>query len=146
MAVAWNTRNCTDCTNDFPVHKNWINPPNQCGPCRLILQKFVDTIEYMLKEDILATPIEAKLALTKLVKNAGILYRQRVNEGEERSVVWRSIEREIANTVWNDKSLRQLVLKNIKDLRVQKREDERAARRNEVRAAHLGNRTRRWSG
>jgi len=136
---------CINCNNDFAVHKDWNNPPKKCGPCTLISRSFVDAIEYIIKDDISQIAMKTKLVLTKLVKDAGVLYKKRLADGEDQHIAWRSTERELAETVWYNKDLRSPVIDIINELKIQKRGDKLAEWNNQRRTTQFATRTRRWS-
>ena len=146
LSTLWHKKSCDKCKNEFPVHKDWVNPPTHCGPCRLISQKFVDAVEFLVKESVSEAPIDTKRTFLKLLQKAGSCYRQKKFDGENQVAAWLSTERDLAYIIWNDKNLRVTVLKCIKKLKFQRREDARADKCNEIRSARLSNRTRRWSG
>ena len=142
----WHTKKCTECMSDLPVHKDWQTQPSQCGPCRLIAQKYVDAVEYLLKESASNASRETRQALLELVQEAGAIYQKKKFDGEDPRRAWHSVERKLAHTIWSDKNLRKLVLLTIKELKFQARGDARADKRNQNRSARLLNGTRRWSG
>ena len=146
MSTTWHTKSCTECAGEFPVHIDWKSQPSQCGPCRLIAQKFVDAVEYLLRESGVISHPETKKVLLKLVQDASALYRKKKLDGEDPRRAWRSVERKLAHTIWSDKTLRKIVLLTIKELKIQAHGDARADKRNQKRSAQLLNGTRRWSG
>ena len=36
LIQTWDTKKCTGCMSDFPVHKDWQTQPLQCGPSKTI--------------------------------------------------------------------------------------------------------------
>ena len=146
LIQTWDTKKCTGCMSDFPVHKDWQTQPLQCGPCRLITRKFVDAVEYLLRESGVISHPETKKVLLKLVQDASALYRKKKLDGEDPRRAWRTVERKLAHTIWSDKTLRKIVLLTIKELKIQAHGDARADKRNQKRSARLLNGTRRWSG
>ena len=93
LIQTWDTKKCTGCMSDFPVHKDWQTQPLQCGPCRLITRKFVDAVEYLLRESCVISHPETKKVLLKLVQDASALYRKKKLDGEDPRRAWRSVER-----------------------------------------------------
>ena len=89
--------------------------------------------------------MKTKLVLTKLVKDAGVLYKKRLADGEAQHIAWRSTERELAETVWYNKDLRSPVIDIINELKIQKRGDKLAEWNNQRRTTQFATRTRRWS-